>query len=383
MTARLSGFNLRESGAIGTLMSCKGLVELIVLNVGLQAGILDTRTFSMFVLHALVLTFMTTPLTLAWYPPSVRTIVGNGVAGRIEEGKSKNSRELRDETKSNFAVILTKMEHLPALMTFSQLLQHNASNNGLGSDLSSLDEKTLMKAPQKAPVQLSALRLVELTERTSAVLRSQEASTLIAGDAVLSVARTAGRLNNLHVLPALAVAPSVEFPQRISSFVEESGAQMVVLPWALPTSGSGHASVDDHQAITPSGNNLHNPFESMFGSAAANSSVEHLPTPVYYSSFVRKAFSESQTDVALFIDRSGTSGASHGYHLFLPFFGGADDRAALKLVVQLCTNASVRATIVRIKKKSGGGSNLERPNTIDTLVQEKQEARATFNLNVS
>ena len=105
-------------------MSCKGIVELIVLNVGLQAGILDTRTFSMFVLHALVLTFMTTPLTLAWYPPSVRTIVGNGVAGRIEEGKSKNSRELRDETKSNFAVILTKMEHLPALMTFSQLLQH-------------------------------------------------------------------------------------------------------------------------------------------------------------------------------------------------------------------------------------------------------------------
>ena len=83
------------------------------------------------------------------------------------------------------------------------------------------------------------------------------------------------------------------------------------------------------------------------------------------------------------IDRSGTSGASHGYHLFCPFFGGADDRAALKLVVQLCTNASVRATIVRIKKKSGGGSNLERPNTIDTLVQEKQEARATFNLNVS
>jgi len=34
------------------------LVELIVLNIGLQAGILDTRTFSMFVLHALVLTFM-------------------------------------------------------------------------------------------------------------------------------------------------------------------------------------------------------------------------------------------------------------------------------------------------------------------------------------
>ena len=35
------------------------LVELIVLNVGLQAGILDTRLFSMFVVMAIVLTFIT------------------------------------------------------------------------------------------------------------------------------------------------------------------------------------------------------------------------------------------------------------------------------------------------------------------------------------
>lgn len=51
-TAKLVGFDLRESGAIGALMSCKGLVELIVLNIGLQAGILDTRLFSMFVVRA-------------------------------------------------------------------------------------------------------------------------------------------------------------------------------------------------------------------------------------------------------------------------------------------------------------------------------------------
>ena len=48
------------------------LVELIVLNVGLGAGILDTRTFSMFVVHALVLTFMTTPLVEWFYPEKIR-----------------------------------------------------------------------------------------------------------------------------------------------------------------------------------------------------------------------------------------------------------------------------------------------------------------------
>lgn len=52
-----------------------------MLNIGLTAGILDTRVFSMFVLEALVLTFATTPMTLVYYPSSVRkrvTVVGGG-----------------------------------------------------------------------------------------------------------------------------------------------------------------------------------------------------------------------------------------------------------------------------------------------------------------
>ncbi|KAF9074571.1 Cation/H+ exchanger, partial [Rhodocollybia butyracea] len=68
-------FSWRESGAIGSLMSCKGLMELIVLNVGLSAGILSPLVFSMFVLEAVTLTFITTPLVTVLYPPEkhVRT----------------------------------------------------------------------------------------------------------------------------------------------------------------------------------------------------------------------------------------------------------------------------------------------------------------------
>ena len=47
VAARLNGLVWRESFAIGALMSCKGLVELIVLNIGLQAEILSTRVFTM------------------------------------------------------------------------------------------------------------------------------------------------------------------------------------------------------------------------------------------------------------------------------------------------------------------------------------------------
>ncbi|OJA15696.1 hypothetical protein AZE42_08847 [Rhizopogon vesiculosus] len=80
IASRLSGFSWREASTVGALMSCKGLVELIVLNIGFQAGILSQRVFSMFVLEALTLTFITTPLVTALYPPDRRTIAAPGSA---------------------------------------------------------------------------------------------------------------------------------------------------------------------------------------------------------------------------------------------------------------------------------------------------------------
>ncbi|KAF9459414.1 Sodium/hydrogen exchanger [Collybia nuda] len=70
--AKYMGFNVRESGAIGTLMTCKGLLELIVVNLGLQAGILSPIVFAMFVFHALLLTFITTPITALIMPEKYR-----------------------------------------------------------------------------------------------------------------------------------------------------------------------------------------------------------------------------------------------------------------------------------------------------------------------
>jgi Kef-type K+ transport system membrane component KefB len=60
--ARLSGLGWRESSAIGILMNTRGLMELIVLNVGLDMGVLSPTLFAMLVIMALVTTFSTTPL---------------------------------------------------------------------------------------------------------------------------------------------------------------------------------------------------------------------------------------------------------------------------------------------------------------------------------
>ncbi len=64
--ARLLGMPWREALAIGALMNTRGLMELVILNVGLEIGVLSPTLFAMFVLMALVTTVMTAPLLSAF-----------------------------------------------------------------------------------------------------------------------------------------------------------------------------------------------------------------------------------------------------------------------------------------------------------------------------
>jgi Kef-type K+ transport system membrane component KefB len=62
LAARWTGSDWREAASLGVLMNTRGLMELIVLNVGLDLGVLSPELFAMFVLMALVTTLMTTPI---------------------------------------------------------------------------------------------------------------------------------------------------------------------------------------------------------------------------------------------------------------------------------------------------------------------------------
>ena len=68
LAARWTGMAWKEACAVGVLMNTRGLIELIVLNIGYDLGILSPRIFTMMVIMALVTTFMTGPLlTLLGY----------------------------------------------------------------------------------------------------------------------------------------------------------------------------------------------------------------------------------------------------------------------------------------------------------------------------
>ena len=62
LAARVSGEAWRESVAIGVLMNARGLMELIILNIGLQRGVITPTLFTIMVLMAVVTTLMASPL---------------------------------------------------------------------------------------------------------------------------------------------------------------------------------------------------------------------------------------------------------------------------------------------------------------------------------
>jgi Kef-type K+ transport system membrane component KefB/nucleotide-binding universal stress UspA family protein len=62
LAARACGLGWREGAAIGILMNTRGLMELVIINVGRDLGVITPAVFAMMILMALVTTFMTTPL---------------------------------------------------------------------------------------------------------------------------------------------------------------------------------------------------------------------------------------------------------------------------------------------------------------------------------
>jgi len=62
IAARLTGLGWRMSAALGVLMNTRGLMELIILNIGLDMGVISPTLFAMMVIMALVTTLATTPV---------------------------------------------------------------------------------------------------------------------------------------------------------------------------------------------------------------------------------------------------------------------------------------------------------------------------------
>jgi Kef-type K+ transport system membrane component KefB len=70
LAALATGVSNREALGIGTLMNARGLMELIIINIGLQRGIISPGLFAALVMMAVITTLMASPIfdRLVWRP---------------------------------------------------------------------------------------------------------------------------------------------------------------------------------------------------------------------------------------------------------------------------------------------------------------------------
>jgi Kef-type K+ transport system membrane component KefB/nucleotide-binding universal stress UspA family protein len=207
VAARLTGSNWREAGAIGILMNTRGLMELIVLNLGLDLGVISPTLFTMMVVMALVTTFLTTPLLRVIYPP--------------------------EQFALERAVTPAPLT-LPTVQPFTLLMC--VSHGQAGAGMVTLGRA--LTGGTEAPSSLYALHLIPPTERASFHLKhtpEPQVEQRAGEDGPMASLLSRARRTGLEVRPLSFV--SAEPGLDICRTAEAKRADLIVLGWHKPLFG--------------------------------------------------------------------------------------------------------------------------------------------------
>ncbi|RSL77083.1 hypothetical protein CEP51_009394 [Fusarium floridanum] len=246
MGARLNGLVWRESVTIGTLMSCKGLVELIVLNIGLQAKILSTRTFTIFVVMALVTTFLTTPLVSWLYPPSYQRKLELWKQGKIDwDGNPLNPPDAdesdgSDKDVANRVLVYLRTDGLSSLLSTVSLFTAGHAKRQPVGDSSAHGEKSvategLMSSDAPKPLlRIHGCRLVGLTERNSSVMKVSEIEEFASHDPIIKAFGTSANNTTRDVIVSgqISVVPENTFADTLATEATKLKSDLILVPWS-------------------------------------------------------------------------------------------------------------------------------------------------------
>ncbi|OMO97158.1 Cation/H+ exchanger [Corchorus olitorius] len=303
---------VRESLALGVLMNTKGLVELIVLNIGKEKKVLNDETFAILVLMALFTTFITTPTVMAIYKPARRSAA---IA----------HRKLRDLTNTD--------ESKDQLRVLACL--HGLSN--VPSIINLIESTRSTKISQ---LKLYIMHLVELTERSSAIIMVQKArknglpfiNRFRRGewhDRVAGAFQAYSQLGRVSVRPTTAISTLSTMHEDICHVAESKRVTMIILPFHKQWRGEG-----DHQTVENVGH----------GWRLVN----------------QRVLKGAPCSVGVLVDRGFGSGAQTpgptgivGQRVCILFFGGPDDREALELGGRMAEHPAVKVTVVRFVEREG------------------------------
>ncbi|MQL79435.1 hypothetical protein Taro_011872 [Colocasia esculenta] len=306
----------REAITLGVLMNTKGLVELIVLNIGKERKVLNDETFAILVLMALFTTFITTPLVMAIYKPA-------------RPGRSSyNKRKLQRASSGEAAAYPKELRILTCIR----------SPRDVPSMINLVE--SVRGGTKKSPLKLYILHLVELTERSSSIIMALGARRnglpfwnpmkKDTRDPSLVAFQAYGQLGRVRVRPMTAVSAMSTMHDDVWSVAEEKRVALVVLPFHKHRKADGDA-----------GGGMEDAGQGWRG-------------------INQRVMKGAPCSVAVLVDRGlgggeqvGSAEVSHG--VCVVFFGGPDDREALELAGRMAEHPGIKVTAVRFVVETAAG----------------------------
>ncbi|CAL4890916.1 unnamed protein product [Urochloa decumbens] len=301
ITSMLVKIPVREAVTLGFLMNTKGLVELIVLNIGRDRKVLNDESFAIMVLMALFTTFITTPIVMAIYKPARKTVPYKRRTVDCGPGDAGDSSELR------VLACFHSNRHIPTLLNLVE------ASRGTG----------------RRRLTMYAMHLVELSERSSAISLVQRArrdgmpffnSKEQRTEQMVVAFEAFQQLSSVRVRPMTAISDLDTIHRDVIDSAGDKRAAIVVMPY--------------HKALHHDGS-----FQSL-GSA--------------YHAINKRVLREAPCSVAILVDRglgghAQVSAKNVSFSVAALFFGGPDDREALAYATRMAEHPGVAVTLARFQ----------------------------------
>ncbi|XP_072968875.1 cation/H(+) antiporter 19-like [Typha angustifolia] len=287
---------VREAITLGFLMNTKGLVELIVLNIGKDRKVLNDETFAILVLMALFTTFITTPIVMALYKPARRAVPYKHRT--VERGDADLDSELR---------VLACFHTSRNIPTMINLVESS-------------------RGTRRRRLAVYAMHLIEFSERSSAISMVQKArrngmpfwnKKNKAGEVEVAF-EAYQQLSSVSVRPMTAISDLSTIHEDIIASALRKRAALVVLP-----------------------------FHKMLQIDGSLESLGHA-----YHQINQRVLRNAPCSVAILVDR-GLGGAAQvsasdvEYTVSVLFFGGPDDREVLAYAARMAEHPGIALTITR------------------------------------
>eukprot|EP00475_Leptophrys_vorax_P010838 TRINITY_DN173_c0_g3_i2.p1 TRINITY_DN173_c0_g3~~TRINITY_DN173_c0_g3_i2.p1 ORF type:complete len:878 (-),score=228.86 TRINITY_DN173_c0_g3_i2:124-2757(-) len=263
LAAKASGATWREATTIGVLMNCKGLTEIVVLNLGMDIGVINTKVFTIMILMTFITTFLTTPLVARTYPMEERL---RDLEIVDEEDRKAGKGQQLDEVKEEIAGHPVELEERPRGPTSGEPLrkvsdrvpQDSEHVKKFGSlnvcipfqyedEAADIASFLSLFGSSAQSVKLSVLKMMELTdngllsEDFLAVPRNGLSSHefAVANDVSLKLVNSYARLSSsVDIQCALRLGNSKEFAAEISGMASALNSHLIALPMHRKNDGT-------------------------------------------------------------------------------------------------------------------------------------------------